>query len=283
MKLPAPRYQVTDPGTKHKYHIEMPHGQVIGPLKSVTSVLGIINKPALVGWAARESSNYFKTEILKLGRNALVVETLEQIAKDASNAHRRKAGAAADLGSVCHDICEAIILGKEPDTIPAELNEAVRAFKAWRLSTDIEIVATELATGSAEHGYGGRLDAIGWSESRGGFGVIDLKTSKSLLYGNEYSFQVGGYALAMMEQYGVEFKWAEIVRLGKAAPFTSEARPVTDMRAAIDGFMAALALFKSEGTRLIGEPNFTTEPLEEKPLSKDVPVKKTRAKSAVGF
>lgn len=256
MKLPAPRYTVTD--VKHKYTISMPNGENIGPLKSVTGVLGVIAKPALIVWSARESANYFKTQILRLGRGALDPAILEQIATEAAGAHRRKAKDAADLGTLCHKICEDIILGNEPEVVPQELTEAVIAFKKWRLASDFSIVTTEIAVASVEHRYGGRLDAVGYSKSRGGFGVIDIKTSRSLKFGNEYPYQVGGYAAALAEQYGVQVTWAEIIRLGKAAPFDSEACPITDMSAAISGFMAALALFRAEETKLIGEPTFTS-------------------------
>ncbi|HBR15867.1 MAG TPA: hypothetical protein DD723_10090 [Candidatus Omnitrophica bacterium] len=281
MKLPEPKYIVSE--DKHKYSIVLPTGETIGPLKSVTGALGIIAKPALIAWSAREAANYFKTEILRLGRSALDPAMLEQISKDAAQAHRKKASDAADLGSTIHNVCEAIILGCEPESIPEEIKEALLAFKKWRLSSDIQIVATEIATGSVKYKYGGRIDAVGWSKDRGGFGIIDLKTSKSLLYGNEYSLQVGGYAAAMAEQYGVDFSWAEIVRLGKAAPFTSEVRPVTDMAAAVDGFMAALTLSNGAETRIIGEPSFTTEAAVHAPEKKSAVKSKDKIAPALGF
>lgn len=272
MKLPESRYTVSD--ISHKYTIAMPDGTTVGPLKSVTGVLGIIAKPALIPWASREAANYFKTEILRLGRSALDPATLDQIAKDAANAHRKKAGAAADLGSACHAIFEAILLGKEPEVVPPELAEPTLDFKRWRLGSDIEIIATEPAVASLVHRYGGRIDAIGYSESRGGFGIVDFKTSKSLLYGNEYSYQVGGYAHAAAEMYGVDFVWAEIVRFGKAAPFDSEARPVMDMKAAIKGFLTAVDLTRSADTTLIGEPSFCTKALRAETAPKPLPAKK---------
>ena len=140
MKLPEPKYTVTD--ANHKYTITLPTGETVGPLKSVTGILQVLDKPALVGWSARESANYFKAELLRLGKSALNPAMLDQIAKDAAGAHRRKAKDAADLGTKCHDIFEAIIKGKEPGDIPTELAEPARDFKRWRLSTDIEYICT---------------------------------------------------------------------------------------------------------------------------------------------
>lgn len=253
MKLPKAKYQVSD--EKHKYTIKTDDGKTVGPLKSVTSVLDVLNKPALIGWAARETALFFKTEILRLGQGALNTEMLEIVAKDAAGAHRRKAKDAADLGTKCHDAFEAIILGREPEALPAELAEPANAFKNWRLGSDVEIVSTEISVGSLGYLFGGRLDALGYSKKRGGWGIVDYKTSSGF-YGNEYAYQVGGYALAFEEMFGVDVAWAEIVRFSKKPPFESEARPVLDLAAAQAGFLSALAMTRSKDLDLIGDPSF---------------------------
>jgi len=277
MKLPVPRYTVSD--VNHKYTIAMPDGTTIGPLKSVTGVLGIIAKPALIPWASREAANYFKTEILRLGRNALDPAMLEQIAKDAAQAHRKKATDAASLGTLAHNICEAIIKGEEPATIPVELASAIHAFKAWRLSSGVEIVATELAVASVEHRFGGRLDAIGYSKRKDEWRIIDLKTSAAVY--QEYSYQCGGYAIAFEEMYGIKIAGADIVRLGKKAPFDSAAHPITDMESANAAFMNALALLRSDENKLIGDATFQSASVQPKQAPKVAAKKKPTA--ALGF
>ena len=151
MKLPEPRYSVID--DNHKYTILMPNGEKIGPLKSVTTVLNVIDKPALKGWAAKMAAQHFKTEILRLGAKALNSVELERIVKEATSAHAVFAKDAADLGSACHDAFEAIILGNELEKYPDALKEPITAFKNWRLGagSDIEIVDTETKLGSVEH------------------------------------------------------------------------------------------------------------------------------------
>lgn len=257
MQLPMPRYEVVDPKGNHRYTIQHPTRGLIGPLDSVTKIVGILDKPALIGWAAREAAGYFKTEILRLGARALTPAALDQIALDAAGAHRKKKEGAADLGTVAHAAFEAILGGREPAAVPRELEEAVRALKEWRLQSDIEIVAQELAIGSIEHLYGGRLDAVGHSPARGGWGIVDWKTSKGF-YGNEYGYQTGGYAVAFEEQYGEPIQWIEIVRFGKQEPYDSEARPVVDVAAAKAGFIKLVGVSKSEKNPLIGNPSFST-------------------------
>jgi hypothetical protein len=266
MKLPEAKYAVTA-DKNHNYQITMPDGSTVGPLKSVTKIVGIIEKPALIGWAAREAANYFRSEILRLG-GTITPEMIDQIAKDAAMAHRRKSKDAADLGTKCHDIFDAIIKGIEPDAIPLELVEPSGEFKKYRMQSDIEVVTTELAVASLAHKFGGRLDFLGYSKKRGGWGIGDYKTSSGF-YGSEYAFQVGGYAVAVEEMYGIKISWAEIIRFSNKPPFESEARPVTDMAAAMSSFLVEKDMSNANELKLIGDPTFSSAGVpEEKPAKK---------------
>lgn len=285
MQLPKSRYAVTD--KNHKYQIEKPDGTLVGPLRNVTGISGMLDKPALKGWAARMAADYFKAEILRLGNAALTPEALNAIAYAAKNAHAKKAKDAADLGTKCHAIFEAIIQGKEPAEIPAELAEPAKDFMRWRLSTDIELVGLEVGVASLFHLYGGRIDAVGYSQKRGGFGIVDYKTSSGF-YGNEYAYQCGGYAQAFEEQYATKIKWIEIVRFGKAPPYDSEARPVVDLPKAIEGFLRLKDVAVIEREELIGAPSFTTsqeraEEANAKAKAQPKVKKVTPAQAAAGF
>lgn len=279
IKLPKPNYTVTD--DNHKYTILLPVGTTLGPLISVTKALGVIDKPALKGWAARMSADHFKTEILRLGAKAINAKELDRIHAESKAAHTKFAKDAADLGSACHNAFEAIILGKELETYPPELKEPIAAFKDWRLGpgSDIEIVDTETAVASLKYKAGGRLDAIGYSESRGGWGIVDYKTSSGF-YGNEYAYQVGGgYALMVEEMFGIEVAWGEIIRFGKKPPYDSEGRPVVDMEICKQGFLHALGLIRCNEMKLIGLPSFVSA---GKPAETTKP-KGAKKASPVGF
>lgn len=282
MQLPKPRYAVTD--KNHKYQIEKPDGSLIGPLKNVTGISGMLDKPALKGWAARMASEFFKAELLRQGKAALSPEALDKIANAAKTAHTRIAKEAADLGTECHAIFEAIIQGKEPAVIPDALAEPAKDFKRWRLSTDIELVGLEIGVASLFHMYGGRIDAVGYSQQRGGFGIVDYKTSSGF-YGNEYAYQCGGYAQAFEEQYATKIKWIEIVRFGKKPPYDSEARPVIDLPKSIEGFLRLNEVSRIEKIDLIGAPSFTTsaERATEAAAKAPKPKKMSKEETAAGF
>lgn len=282
MNLPTPRWTVTD--VNHRYSALLPNKDIIGPLTSVTTILNVIEKPALKGWAAKMASQYFYAEVLRLGTKALVPEELARIAKEAQAAHTRIAKDAADLGTACHDAFEAIVFGEPLEKYPEQLEKPIAAFKTWRLGpgADIELVASEVALASLAHGFGGRLDVLGYSEPRGGWGIVDYKTSSGF-YGNEYAYQTaGGYAIAVEEQFGIKINWAEVIRFGKKPPYDSEGRPVTDMANAKIGFLHALGLVRSNALKMIGEPSFTSTPAPE-PKAKKTKAAPTAAEAAAGF
>ena len=283
MKLPEPRWTVTD--SNHRYSALLKTKEVVGPLTSVTTILNVIEKPALKGWAAKMAAQYFYAEILRLGNKALVPAELARIAKDAQSAHTKFAKDAADLGTACHAAFEAIVFGNPLEAYPKELEQPIAAFKAWRLGpgSDIELVASEVALASLEHRFGGRLDVLGFSERRGGWGIVDYKTSSGF-YGNEYAYQTaGGYAIAVEEQYGVKINWADIIRFGKKPPFDSEGRSVIDMANAKVGFLHALGLVRANALKMIGEPNFTSTPAPEPTAPKAKKAKPSAAEAAAGF
>lgn len=283
MELPRSRWAVTD--ANHRYSAVLANKEIVGPLTSVTTILNVIEKPALKGWAAKMAANYFYAEVMRLGTKALVPAELARIAKDAQDAHRKIAKEAADLGNACHDAFEAIIFGEPLEAYPKELEQPIAAFKEWRLGpgADIELVASEVPLASVEHGFGGRLDVVGYSAARGGWGIVDYKTSSGF-YGNEYAYQVaGGYAIAVEEQYGIDVRWAEIIRFGKKPPYDSEGRAVIDMANAKVGFLHALGLVRANGLKMIGEPTFTSVPPPPPAEPKKKKKTATAAESAAGF
>ena len=146
------------------------------------------------------------------------------------------------------------------------------------MQSNIEIVATELAVASIAYQFGGRLDFLGYDHSKDAYVIGDYKTSSGF-YGNEYAYQAGGgYAIAVEEMYGIDVLGAEIVRFSKKPPYESEARPVTNMEDAKQGFLDALRLVKANAKPLIGAPTFTSAGKVEEPKKA---VKKATTK--VGF
>lgn len=116
--------------------------------------------------------------------------------------------AAADAGTLAHDMIEAHILGgnyalpdKVDEAIATKARNAFAQFLEWREQTRIEIVATERAYVSERHQFGGTVDGIG-RDMKGRIVLIDWKTSNAVY--SDYLIQLAAYAL-LLEECAPEF------------------------------------------------------------------------------
>ena len=84
-------------------------------VRSVTQALNIINKPALINWAARMAVEHVENQI-DPGKKYDEVQLLT-IFEDAKKAHWQKKVSAGNLGSFVHDWVENYINGKKCNKI----------------------------------------------------------------------------------------------------------------------------------------------------------------------
>lgn len=163
----ASRIEYDDP--KHAYYFNGKR------LPSVTTILGVLAKPALVGWAANCAVEYISAEI---AAGAPITDTL---LNDARGAHRRIAKEGADIGSAAHDAVAVWASGMPWDTyLPDEprAKAATLAMLEWMDAVQLEVLASEVIV--AQPGdvptWAGRLDLVGRIGDR--LCVVDLKTNR---------------------------------------------------------------------------------------------------------
>jgi len=134
--------------------------------------------------------------------------------------YRQARDAAADAGTLGHDMIEAHILGNDPYKVegPEDLLEKARqayqAFKLWLEQTSLSITKTETPLVSEEFRFGGTPDA--WGETSDGEVVLlDWKTSNRIY--PEYLIQLACYARLLEENNVVNGKVASfhLLRVGK--------------------------------------------------------------------
>jgi len=137
-------------------------------LPSVTSVIGMKDKPALIGWAANQAAEYSQTH-----RDAL-----NQLEPDAAvaaikGAWRRNRDKAANFGTAVH---EAIETGKTPedDRLAAYVRSSQRALQ----DLGVDVTNQEITLVSVQHGYAGTADILGTSLD--GRVILDWKSGKGL-------------------------------------------------------------------------------------------------------
>jgi hypothetical protein len=224
---------------------------------SVTTVLQIKDKPALVGWAKRETAacavrNLEVLEkMVRSGGPGAAVEWLKRIPDYTRDV-------AADLGTQVHAMAEALGRGE-----PVAVDESLRPYLAAYRRDFLDVfhprfLAVEAMVCSERYEYGGTADAF--VEIAGEIWLLDYKTGAGVY--PDSALQLAGLARAQFigrpgdpTQYPVPFA----TRFGILHIRPEEARlfPVTVDRATVAAFLDARRLYawdQGPARTVIGEP-----------------------------
>lgn len=213
------------------------HAYVWGghPVPGVTSILKVIDKPALMPWAIGVTRDYW-LEAVKAGRT-----DFEKIHKESWSASKKISKTAADIGKNVHAYAECFFKKTElPKLETDEAKRGVEAFHSWLQAHKVEVVASERMVFSKEHYYAGTCDFV--AKVDGVLAVGDIKTSKGFY--DEYRLQTAAYQHAIQEEKGMKFDVRWIVRFDKATG-EFEAKPFYNFDIDFKGFLAALTLHKT--------------------------------------
>lgn len=170
----------------------MPHNPDNYQYPSVTTIIGILRKPAL--------EYYFKTH------------TPEFIEAEGEKAKQ--------IGTAIHDAIFNHIekTGLDTETnYPDEVKICVESFLKFKAETpEIKLNRSEILVENDEFKYSGTLDCVG--EIDGELVIVDWKTAKGeLKIYDEAKYQVSAYVKAYNETNGTDIKKAVIVAIGKDA------------------------------------------------------------------
>ena len=167
----------------------------------VTTILGVLDKPALPKWAAKSVAEYVAhnragvEHLWDMGERALV-DALKSVPWE----QRDKAGV---RGTDVHLFAERILNGEEvdvPDHYVGHVESCLAFMDDWRITP----VLVEATVGSREHAYAGKLDLIADS-AHAPRAIFDWKTAASGIY-KETAFQLVAYAFAEFHGEGGEEK-----------------------------------------------------------------------------
>lgn len=223
---------------------------------SVTHILGAINKPALVPWAAKQeraavsaAAATLYSELSAAGQQypASWFATALATKLGSVKAHERRLARAGDIGSEAHQAIEWLLrtaLGSEAGPKPvisAPARIAVEAFKAWALEVQLKPILIERVVFSKRHRYAGTLDLL--ARVNGELVTIDFKTGKAVYA--EAHLQAAAYGAALAEMGYTTPARALIVRLPKVAGDPPvEVVPVPDAPTLLPVFLATRALWE---------------------------------------
>lgn len=212
----------------------------------VTTVLSVINKPALVQWASNSACENIKEFLIKNALNrVLTLDEIEAAVLEGKNIYKKKSQVAADLGSRVHQAIDSIIREEEKD-IPEDIQAGVQGFLDWKASNSLTIELGDTKIGSKLFGYGGSLDMVAFDGNEAI--IFDFKTTKKRrdrdhgIY-DEYAYQLAAYAQAFKETYGLEVKKVYALWLNKEKP-EFKAVEIPNISLCFEGFLAALKLYQ---------------------------------------
>jgi hypothetical protein len=191
---------------------------------SVTSILSVIGKPALINWAAKveremvldvSADLYLDAPLEKMSKPAWITTMQTRLGK--AKASAKELAKAAEIGSQAHSLIEWTLLselvtapGPEPK-ISAKAGYAFAAWLRWRESVNLKPLLVEQVVWSKTHRYAGTLDLL--AEVNGILTVVDWKTGKAIY--PEAFLQNAAYRHAIREMGHGDPKAGMIVRLPK--------------------------------------------------------------------
>lgn len=215
-------------------------------MTGVTTVLGMINKPMLVPWAAGMTAEYIKENapVVKQ-RNRNIYQVTTEILEEAKKAHQRKKEARGVAGGDTHAILENII--KEAIEFSdgyiqrplIEQTPQIAQFIEWAIENKAQFLVSEKVMYHPDWFVGGTADFVCVIKQRKYIG--DFKTQKKI-WDRVPFFQMAAYR-GMLEHMG-EKKFAGSLILHIPEGGVLEPHYSFDYESDMTGFLAALTLYR---------------------------------------
>lgn len=202
-------------------------------LDGVTTLLGGVPKPALVGWASRTTAEFAIDHMVQRDGHLIADDLLNALAELNQRSNRKErwdgvsfsrgtlskilAGApyaerdaAANRGTEVHALAEKLARGEEIQ-VPEELAGHVDSYVQFLDEWNPKVIATEMVVFSRQWGYAGTFDLLADFPPPYGRCLCDLKTSRSGVW-PETSLQLAAYAGAegYLDSDGVEHPMSEL-------------------------------------------------------------------------
>lgn len=187
--------EITFDKGRHSYTV---NGQKV---PSVTTVLGMLDKPGVAYWTARVTAE--GAWKLARRRGYMLPEEPEEFVRDLKRFgydSRSQMDKAAARGTAVHEVLEGWIKEERIPVAtehPKHVAGYVRGLAKFLIERRPVFYESEVLVGSATHGYAGTRDTVCVLAGAEGRELLDLKTSKRIY--PEYFLQVEAYELAGIE------------------------------------------------------------------------------------
>ena len=163
-------------------------------MPSVTKILNIKDKPALVPWAVNSMAKWIEQNA-PLDEYGLYIVSPGALQK-AKREYRNISDDALNVGSIVHDAILKHIEKEKNNIDNEEAKKSFDAFLDWEQTNAVEWLEAEKIVLNIGSGYTGRFDAI--AKINGKTTLLDFKTSKDIY--SEMKEQLGAYWFAYKEK-----------------------------------------------------------------------------------
>lgn len=214
----------------------------------VTTVLKVLDKPALVPWAAKQVSDNIKGALYERSGKTGVIniekEDVEAICEEGKNIYKKTSQQAADIGTRVHRAVDNIVRGNVTQDEEEDIKDGVQGFRDWMASHSLKIELGDTKIASKLFGYGGSLDFVAFEGSEAI--IFDLKTTKKRknrphgIY-DEYAYQLAAYRQAFKETFGIPVKAVYALWVNKEKP-EFKAVKIANPDICFEGFLACLKM-----------------------------------------
>jgi len=188
-------------------------------LPGVTTVLGVLNKPALVPWA-----NGLGLKGINVREYVDVLATIGTIGHDMI---------------CCHNKRVPFDRKSHPDELIDKAENCFLSYLAWEKQHKVEPILCEAALVSEKYGYGGSVDMLALVD--GVPTIVDYKTGKAIY--PEHIYQVSAYR-QLLEENGHEVSNVRILQIGREETEGFSERVVTDTAVEWELFEHCLAIYR---------------------------------------
>lgn len=244
----SPPFRKKKVGRNH-YYVDSQDRKIPG----VTSILGDgVPKPALLNWAANTTAAYAVDRWEELG-DLSVSERLSRLKK----CRYEDRDAAARRGTEVHALAERLQAG-EAVVPPEELRGHVESYARFLDDSEMEVESAERPVANFSIGYAGTFDILGRVRQRDELGILDIKTSRSGIFG-ETALQLAAYAHAelMLGEDGEMApmpppQWGAAIHV-RGDGYSFHVVDISERTLRIFRYAQQMADFAANGSQLIGE------------------------------
>lgn len=184
-------------------------------VESITGILKIISKPALIYWAVGLAGDHVRANLTP--GVALDELGIENLVEGLKKAHRNISTNAATTGTMIHDWISKHLKGQNPPLpVNEKIKNACQAFLRFEEEHKIQVIDSERKVFSKKLNVAGTCDFYGTYE--GEPVVADIKTGSAIY--PEAILQTAGYDICLNEEDGTEFKYHLVINCSKDGVLT---------------------------------------------------------------